>query len=160
MKTRALILAGAVAVSCFSVPAMAQSIHDEDHEQLGSEHADIHGQLGAIHAEGHEEGLTPWEHQRQHQQLETAHERADTRIEYQHELEHQSQAYQNRTYNGHASDYGYAYGLGYGDYNQGYRSYGYDRSNGYHGSKQRGYYIQRRTRPVVRYYRYYNGRGY
>ncbi len=141
MKTLTMVLAGAVAVSCFSVPAMAQSVHDEDHEQLGDQHTDVHGELGAIHQEAHEDGLSPWDHQRLHQQLGRAHERADTNIEYQHELEHQSQAYQNRGYYGYGSN-------------------GYGRGNGYYGSNQRGYYIQRRARPVVRYYRYYNGRRY
>ena len=141
MKTLAMVLAGAVAVSCFSVPAMAQSVHDDDHEQLDDQHGDVHGELGAIHQDAHDDGLSPWGHQRLHQQLGRAHERADTNIEYQHELEHQSQTYQNRSYNG----YGYN---------------GYGRSNGYYGSNQRGYYTQRRGRPVVRYYRYYNSRRY
>lgn len=154
MKKLAMTLAGAVAVSFFSVPAMAQSVHDDDHEQLDAEHAAVHDQLGEIHQEAHEDGLTPWEHQRLHEQLARAHERTDTNIEYQHELEHQSQAYQNRSYNG------YGYGSGYGGYGQGYGYNGYGRSGGYYGTNQRGYYIQRRARPTVRYYRYYNGRRY
>ena len=148
MKTLAIALAGAVALSCFSVPAMAQSVHDEDHEELDAEHGAVHDQLGAIHQEAHEDGLTPWEHQRLHQQLGRAHERTDTNIEYQHELEHQSQAYQNRYYNG------------YGGYNQGYGYNNYGQANGYYGSNRRGYYGQRHARPVVRYHRYYNGRRY
>lgn len=143
MKTLAMVLAGAVAAGSFSVPAMAQSVHDEDHEELDAEHADVHDRLAAIHEEAHEEGLTPWEHQRLHERLSRAHERADTNIEYQHELEHQSNDYQNRYYNG--------YGSGYGGYSQGY---------GYNGSNTHGHYIQRHARPVVRYYRYYNGRRY
>ena len=138
MKILAIVMAGAVAVSCFPVPAMAQSVHDEDHGELDGEHAAAHGQLGAIHEEAHEEGLTPWEHQRLHRQLGRAHERADTNIECQQELEHQNQVYQNRSYNG----YGYN---------------GYERGNGYYGSNTHSYYFQRRARPVVRYYRYYNG---
>ena len=152
MKTLAIALTGAVALSCFSVPAMAQSVHDEDHQELDGEHAAVHGQLGAIHEEAHEEGVTPWEHQRLHEQLARAHERADTNIEYQHEIEHQNQAYQNRSYNG--------YGSSYGGYNQGYGYNGYGQGNGYYGSNRRGYYNQRRGRPVVRYHRYYNGRRY
>ena len=148
MKALTIVLAGAIAVSCLSVPAMAQSVHDDDHEQLGDQHSDVHGELGVIHQEAHEDGVSPWEHERLHQQLGRAHERADTNIDYQHELEHQSQSYQNRSYNG--------YGSGYGGY--GYNGYG--RGDGYYGSNQRGYYIQRRARPVVRYYRYYNGRRY
>ena len=154
MKTLAIALVGAVALSCFSMPAMAQSVHDEDHEELDAEHGAVHDQLGAIHQEAHEDGLTPWEHQRLHQQLGRAHERADTNIEYQHELEHQTQAYQNRSYNG------YGYGSGYGGYSQGYGYNGYGQGNGYYGSNRRGYYIQRHVRPVVRYHRYYNGRRY
>ena len=152
MRSLAIVLAGAVALGCFSVPAMAQSVHDEDHEELDAEHGAVHDQLGAIHEEAHEDGLTPWEHQRLHDQLARAHERADTNIEYQHELEHQSQAYQNRSYNG--------YGSSYGGYNQGYGYNGYGQGNGYYGSNRRGYYIQRHARPVVRYQRYYNGRRY
>lgn len=153
MKNLALVLAGAVAISFFSVPAMAQSVHDEDHEELDAEHGAVHDQLGAIHQEAHEEGLTPWEHQRLHEQLGRAHERADTNIEYQHELEHQSQAYGNRYYGGS----GYGYGSGYGGYGQGYGYNGYGQGNGYYRSNTRGYYVQRRPRPVVRYYRYSTG---
>ena len=151
MKTLAIVLAGAVAVSCFSLPAMAQSVHDEDHEELDAEHSSVHGQLGAIHEEAHEEGLTPWEHQRLHEQLGRTHERADTNVDYQHDLEHQSQVFRNRSYNG------YGYGSGYGSYNQGYGYNGYRQGNGYYGSNTHSYYLQRRARAVVRYYRYYNG---
>ncbi len=161
MRAIAIVLAGAVAASSFSVPAMAheipQSLHDADHEELDAEHAAVHNQLGAIHDEAHEEGLTPLEHQRLHEQLDRAHERADRNIEYQHELEHQSQTYRDRSYNG------YGYGAGYGGYGQsygyngyGYNDYGYRRGNGFYRPSARGYYIERHTRPVVRYYRYYN----
>jgi hypothetical protein len=153
MKNLAMYLAGAVALGCFAVPAMAQSVHEEDHEQLDAEHAAAHNQLSAIHDEAHEEGLTPWEHERLHEQLAQAHQRSDRNIEYQHELEHQSQAYQNRSYSG--------YGSGYGEYTQSYGYDGYGRGNSYYGSNARSHYLQRRARPVVRYYRYdYGHRRY
>ena len=151
MRVLAMVLAGFFPLA-FSAPALAQSVHDEGHDESDADHATVHGQLGAVHEEAHEEGVSPWEHQRLHQQLGRAHERADTNIEYQRELEHQSQAYRNRSYNG--------YGLGYGGYSQAYEYNGYGRGNGYYGSNTRSYYIQRRGRPVVRYYRYYNGRRY
>lgn len=147
MKTLALALAGAVAIGCFSVPVLAQSVHDEDHEELDAEHRAVHDQLGSIHEEAHEEGLSPWEHRRLHEDLGRGHERADTNIEYQHELEHQSHEYQNRYY-GNYSYGGYGQGSGYNGYGQQY---------GYYAPNPRGYYVQRRSRPIVRYYRYYNG---
>ncbi len=153
MKTLAIVLAGALPLA-FSTPAWAQPVHDEGHDESDAEHATVHGELGAVHEEAHEDGVSPWEHQRLHQQLGRAHERADSNIEYQRELEHQSQAYRNRSYNG------YGYGSSYGGYSQGYGYNGYGRGNGYYGANTRGYYIQRRGRPVVRYYRYYNGRRY
>jgi hypothetical protein len=50
-----------------------------------------HDQLNAIHNQAHEEGLSPWEHERLHRQLDRAHDRADGNIEAEHELQHENQ---------------------------------------------------------------------
>ncbi len=120
--------------------------HQDQHDQLNDEHHDVHDQLNDIHNDAHDQGLSWYEHQRLHQQLDRAHARADGNIEAQHYYQHQ------------AEQYGYG---GYGGNNNGY--YGYGAPQGYYGSNgyvvsSRGYGYRNYNR--ARRHRYYSYRGY
>lgn len=122
MRKLTMSAIGAAAALSFAIPATANAQwgrHDHEHEQLDEEHGDVHDQLEAEHAQAHEEGLTPWEHARLHQDLQDQHEEADYAIALQHQRQHTRDQWR-RQYQG----YGYQ---GYGYQGRGYQGYGYPR---------------------------------
>lgn len=139
-----------VALLGFSAPAMAQYYdandeHHDQHDQLNEEHSDVHHQVNDIHNDAHEQGISGYDEQRLHQQLDRAHARADGNIQAQHYYEHQTDQY---GYGGNNGYYGYGGQQGYYGYGgpQGYYGYGgqqgYYGSNGYNGYN-RGYAYRR-----------------
>ena len=82
MRSLILMTLSGAALFAFSAPALAHpndgdDQHQDQHEQLGEEHQDVHGQLIDIHNDAHDEGLSWYDHQRLHHQIDRAHVRAD-----------------------------------------------------------------------------------
>ena len=155
MRSLLLTALGGVALLGFSAPAMAQDYnpnddHHDQHDQLDEEHGDVHHQVKDIHNEAHEQGLSWYEHQRLHSQLNGAHARADGNIAAQHNYQHQGYQY---GYGGNNGYYGYGGQQGY---------YGYGGQQGYYGSTgYNGYnrgYGYRSIR--IRHHRHNRYRGY
>lgn len=81
------------------------SRHHQEHDQLEEHHDDVHDALDETHALAHEEGLSPWEHARLHDELDYQHERADYQIAREHQRQHRYRSWQrnysNSGYNGY-----------------------------------------------------------
>lgn len=151
--TRLILTAlGSAALLGFAVPAMAHpndgdDEHDQQHEELGQQHQDIHEELGAIHDDAHAQGLSWYEHQRLHQQLDRAHANADYNVQMQHYYQHQNDQYRNGGYGNGSNGY-------YGQQPYGYSQQGYYGGNGY--NRGYGYRTTRvRYRRAHRTYRGY-----
>lgn len=152
MRSMILTALSGAAFLGFAAPAVAHpddgdDQHAEQHDQLGQQHGDVHQQLDAIHNDAHEQGLSWYEHQQLHRQLEQAHARADYNIEMQHYYQHQND---RLGYGGYGGYSGYNNGYSYAPQSY-YRSNGYTRYN-------RGYGYRRYAR--VRHHRYKPYRGY
>ncbi|WP_328277914.1 hypothetical protein [Sphingobium sp.] len=94
MRKFALVMAATISSLGIAIPATAhpddgyQSQHDYDHDQLNREHDDGHDYLDDVHREAHEEGLTYWEHQRLHRDLNREHKREHSDLRREHRAEH------------------------------------------------------------------------
>lgn len=160
MRSMILTALSGAALLGFAAPAMAHpddgdDQHEEQHEGLDEQHSDVHQQLNGIHNDAHEQGLSWYEHQQLHRQLDQAHARADYNIEMQHYYQHQNEQV---GYGGYSSYGGFNNGYSYAPQTY-YRSapQAYYRSNGYTGYN-RGSGYRRYAR--VRHQRYNPYRGY
>lgn len=64
------------------------SSHDAEHDRLDDVHNDIHDQLDEEHTEAHAQGLTPWEHDQLHRDLDRQHYYADRDVRREHQQWH------------------------------------------------------------------------
>lgn len=146
MRSSVFTVLSGVAMLGFAMPAMAHPNdgHQDQHEQINEQHSDVHDQVDAIHEDAHEQGISRYEDQQLHRQLERAHARADGNLEAQHYYQHQNDRYGYAGYSGNNN--------GYNGYGNGYNGYG--SSQGYYGSN--GY-----TRGYVRVrHHHHHYRGY
>ena len=111
MRSTVFTVLSGVAMLGFAVPALAHpnDSHQDQHEQINEQHADVHDQVDAIHEDAHEQGISRYEDQQLHRQLERAHARADGNLEAQHYYQHQNDRY---GYGGYNNGYGNGYNNG------------------------------------------------